>query len=135
VADQGKEISIVYTLMSGGEEIENNRQGEPLTFVEGAQQILPALENALAGLAVGDTTDVTLAAADGYGEVNPEAIQEVELDKIPEGAREVGAILQAEGFDGPIRVTEVREDVAVLDFNHPLAGRELNFAIEIVAIS
>lgn len=135
MVDQSKEVSFIYTLTSEGEVIESNKDAEPLTYTQGAGQILPALEDSLNGLGVGDTKDVTLAAADGYGEMNPEAVQEVELDKIPEGAREVGAVLQAEGFPGPIRVTEVRDTTAVLDFNHPLAGKELNFAVEIVAIS
>ena len=66
--------------------------------------------------------------------MNAEAFQEVPLEQLPEDARVVGAMLQAQGFPGPLRVTEIKEDVAVLDFNHPLAGKGLSFDITIVAV-
>jgi FKBP-type peptidyl-prolyl cis-trans isomerase 2 len=73
-------------------------------------------------------------AENGYGEVNDEAFQEVPLEQLPEDARVVGAMLQAQGFPGPLRAAEIKEDVAVLDFNHPLAGKDLSFDITIVAV-
>jgi len=134
VVEEGKQVSFSYTLSTGGEEIESNKGKEPLVYVQGSGQILPALEAGLAGLAVGDTKTVEITAADAYGEINPEAIREVPIDNIPEDAREKGALLRAEGYDGPILITEVRDDVVVLDFNHPLAGKDLAFAVEILAI-
>ena len=62
-------------------------------------------------------------------------MQEVPLDKIPEDARKVGTLLSAQGFDGPIRVAEVRPDVVVLDFNHPLAGKALTFDVLVLSIN
>jgi FKBP-type peptidyl-prolyl cis-trans isomerase 2 len=134
VITAGKQVSFNYTLTSGDEELESNKGQEPLTYIQGSNQILPALEAGLEGLAAGDTKNVSIAAADAYGEVDPEAIQEVPLDQIPESAREVGAMLQAQGLPGPIKVLEIREEVAVLDFNHPLAGKELVFAVEIITV-
>jgi len=135
VIAEGNQVSIHYKLTADGEAIEDSHGSEPLSYTQGGGQILPALEDALTGLAEGDSKEVTLAAADGYGEIDPAALQEVPIDQIPEGAREVGAQLQAEGYNGPIFVKEVRDDVIIVDFNHPLAGKELVFAIEIVSVA
>jgi FKBP-type peptidyl-prolyl cis-trans isomerase 2 len=105
-----------------------------LIYTQGSDQILVALEAELEGLTAGDQKTVDLDAVNGYGEVNAEAFQEVPLGQLPEDARVVGAMLQAQGFPGPLRVTEIKEDVAVLDFNHPLAGKDLSFDITIVAV-
>jgi len=130
----GNQVSFAYTLTSEGETIESNVGDEPLVYTQGGGQILPALEAELAGLTAGDKKTVNLAAADAYGEVRQDAMQEVPLEQLPEGARTVGAMLQAPGFPGPIRVAEVTETVAVLDFNHPLAGKDLTFDIEIITV-
>lgn len=130
----GNQVSFEYTLSVAGEVVESNKGQEPLTYTQGGGQILPALESELEGLTVGDEKSVSLTAADGYGEINPEAFQEVPLDRIPENARVVGTLLQSPEYPGPIRVAEVREDVVVLDLNHPMAGKDLTFDITIVDI-
>jgi len=132
--EAGKLVSFHYTLSSEGEAVENNRNGEPLQYVHGGGQILPKLEEALDGLAEGDEKTVDLSAADGYGEVNPDAVIEVPTEQIPEGAREVGAMLQSPDHNGPIRVAELKDEVIVLDFNHPMAGKPLTFDITVVAV-
>ena len=133
--EAGKLVSFHYTLSSAGEAVEDNRSGEPLQYVHGGGQILPKLEEALLGLAVGDEKTVDLSAADGYGDVNPEALIEVPTEQIPEGARQVGAMLQSPEHNGPIRVAEIKDDVIILDFNHPMAGKPLTFEITIVAVA
>ncbi|MEE4184321.1 MAG: FKBP-type peptidyl-prolyl cis-trans isomerase [Gammaproteobacteria bacterium] len=130
----GNQVSFEYTLSVSGEVVESNKGQAPLTYTQGGGQILPALESELEGLTVGDEKSVSLAAADGYGEVNPEAFQEVPADRIPEDARVVGAMLQSPEYPGPIRVAEVREEVVVLDLNHPMAGKDLQFDITIVDV-
>ena len=75
-----------------------------------------------------------LDAADAFGPVNPEAFQEVPIENIPEGARSVGTQLRAEGFDGSIRVHEVRDETIVLDLNNPLAGQDVTFDVRILSI-
>ena len=78
-----------------------------------------------------------ISAADGYGEINEELFQEVPPDNIPEEAREVGKILYGQGPGGqpfPVRVHEIREEVIVLDLNHPLAGQALSFDIRVVSV-
>jgi FKBP-type peptidyl-prolyl cis-trans isomerase SlyD len=132
--EDGKQVSFTYTLTSEGELIESNSEREPMVYVQGGGQILPALESELAGMSAGQKKVVNLAAADAYGEINEAAFQEIPLEQIPEDARVAGTLLQAQGFPGPIRVAEIKDDVAVLDFNHPLAGKDLTFDIVIVAV-
>ncbi|MGB6641766.1 MAG: FKBP-type peptidyl-prolyl cis-trans isomerase [Thermoanaerobaculia bacterium] len=136
--ETGKSVSIEYTLkLDDGTAVDSNVGEDPLTYTQGSSEILPALEEALLGHGVDDTKEVKLTAEEGYGPVNPEAYQEVELGMVPEDARTVGITLAATGPDGqqqPIRVHEVREETIILDFNHPLAGQALNFDIKVLAI-
>lgn len=134
----GSQVSIEYTLkLADGTVADTNVGGDALTYEQGADQILPGLERELAGLAAGDTKQVSLTAEDGYGEVDPALYHTVPAAEIPEGAREVGAQLMAEtntGQQRPVRVREVKGDEIVLDLNHPLAGQALDFEVKILAV-
>ena len=135
VIDTGKNVGFEYTLtLDDGTVVESNVGGDTALFVHGEGQILPALEGAISGLGVDDQKTVSLEADDAYGPVNPEAFREIPIEQIPEDARVVGTSLSTEGYDGPIRVHEVRDDSIVLDFNHPLAGQALTFDIRIVSV-
>jgi FKBP-type peptidyl-prolyl cis-trans isomerase 2 len=138
VIENGQKVSIEYTLkLDDGTLVESNADRDPLVYEQGAQQILPKLEEALTELGVDDTKKVSLAPEDGYGEVDPEAFQEIDKEAIPEDGRQEGIILAVPDGDGgqrPVKVHEVREDKVVLDFNHPLAGKTLEFEIRIVDI-
>jgi FKBP-type peptidyl-prolyl cis-trans isomerase 2 len=138
VIEDGSKVSIEYTLtLDDGSTADTNVGGEPLVYNQGQQEILPALEEALVGLAAGDTKKVMLTAEEGYGLVDPDGFQDVEPDIVPEDARTVGTMLVAsdpEGNQQPIRVHEVADDKIVLDFNHPLAGEALTFDIKILEI-
>jgi len=138
VIENGKSVSVEYTLkLDDGTTVDTNIGEDPLTYTHGNNEILPALEEALLGQAVGDTKTVQLSADEGYGTINPEAYQEVPLDTVPEDARNVGTMLVAtspEGEQQPIRVHEIKEETIVLDFNHPLAGQALSFDVTILAI-
>jgi FKBP-type peptidyl-prolyl cis-trans isomerase 2 len=136
--EKGRKISIEYTLtLDDGEKADSNVGGEPLVFEQGANQLLPALEEALAGMKVSESRKVTLPPEKGYGAVKQELIHEVDPALIPEDARVVGAMLSAEDSQGnrhPARVHEVREDKILMDMNHPLAGKTLHFDVKILAI-
>jgi len=133
--EAGKTVAFEYTLrLDDGSVVQSNKDAEPLTYVHGENQLLPALEQALEGLEVNDRKEVKLAAEDAYGKVRDEAFREVPADQIPEQARRVGAQLSAQGYDGPIRVHEIKDETIVLDFNHPLAGQDLTFDIRVVSI-
>ena len=136
VIAKGKKVDIEYTLtLDDGSTVQTNAGGKPLSFVAGEGQLVPGLESALKGKAVNDRVKVRLKPEQAYGNLDPALKQEVPLDKIPEDARKVGTLLSAQGFDGPIRVAEVRPDVVVLDFNHPLAGKALTFDVLVLSIN
>lgn len=136
VIEQGKTVAFEYRLsLEDGTVVESNiGSGQPFEYVQGGGQILPALEAALDGLAEDDTKAVELSAEDAYGPVNPEAFQEIPRDRIAEEGLVVGAELSAPGYDGPIRVHEIRDETVVLDFNHPLAGKNLTFEIHVLSV-
>lgn len=135
---KGRKVSIEYTLvLDDGTQADSNVGGDPLVYTQGASQILPALELALAGLAVNDTKKITLTPKDGYGDVDPKAVKEVPIEQIPEPARKVDAVLigvDAEGNQRPVRVQAVGDKTATLDLNHPLAGRTLTFDVKVLKI-
>jgi FKBP-type peptidyl-prolyl cis-trans isomerase 2 len=136
--EDGKAISIEYTLtLDDGSTVDTNVGRDPLVYVQGGGQILPALEQALQGMHVADVKQVKLDVQQGYGAVNPDAFQKVEPEAIPEDARHVGAQLVAQDAGGrqqPVRVHEVTDEEITLDMNHPLAGRGLTFDVKILAI-
>jgi len=135
---EGKNVSLEYTLtLDDKSVVESNVGKQPLTYTHGTRQIIPGLEKALEGLAVGDTKEVTVPPSDGYGEQDPEALQEVQKKLIPPDALVVGARLQGKAPDGHMvypRVAEIKDDTVVLDFNHPLAGKTLHFDVKILDI-
>ena len=135
---EGKNVSLEYTLtLDDKSVVESNVGKQPLTYTHGTHQIVPGLEKALEGLAVGDTKEVTVPPADGYGEKDPNAVQEVQKKLIPPEALVVGTRLQGKTPDGHVlypRVAEIKDDTVMLDFNHPLAGKTLHFDVKIVDI-
>jgi FKBP-type peptidyl-prolyl cis-trans isomerase SlyD len=135
IVDTGRKVSFEYTLtLSDGAVVESNIGGKPFAYQHGKGQIIPGLEKALLGLKPGENKKVTIAPEEAYGPVKAEAQREVPIAKIPQEARKVGAMLAAEGFPGSIRVAEIREQTALLDFNHPLAGKTLTFDVHILSV-
>jgi FKBP-type peptidyl-prolyl cis-trans isomerase SlyD len=135
---QGKEVSIEYTLKLDDDSLVATNVGrEPLVYVHGTNQIVSGLEQALAGMSVGETKKVTLPPDESYGLVDPEAFREVEKEQIPAEALHVGAQVQGREGDGEVvhaRIAEIREDSVLLDFNHPLAGKTLCFEVKVLNI-
>jgi FKBP-type peptidyl-prolyl cis-trans isomerase SlyD len=131
----GAAVSIEYTLTDdAGTVIDSNVGKEPLTYIHGAGQIVKGLERELNGLKVGDQKKVQVKPEEGYGPMNEKAFREIARDEIPSEAQKVGTMLMTKTPDGramPVRVHEVREKSVVVDFNHPLAGKTLNFAVKI----
>ncbi|MHA7841493.1 MAG: FKBP-type peptidyl-prolyl cis-trans isomerase [Gammaproteobacteria bacterium] len=109
----------------------------PLTFVHGEQSILPALEKLLLNKKVGDTCAVTLSPEDAYGAIQPQAIQTLKADVVPEEYRVVGNVITAKQETGDVLRFTIREnkgDTLCVDFNHPLAGLTLTFHLEVISI-
>ncbi|QEE34882.1 peptidylprolyl isomerase [Octadecabacter sp. SW4] len=135
----GDTVRIHYTgTLTNGETFDSSAGRDPLEFVVGSGQIIPGLDAAIPGMTVGDKKSVDVACADAYGETNPEARQAVPRSEIPADIPvEAGLQLQMQTPQGqvvPVTVAEVTETEVVLDANHPLAGKDLNFAIEVVGI-
>lgn len=135
VIQEGSIVSIEYTLTDdAGAVVDSNVGKEPLTFIEGAGQIVRGLEKELMGLKTGDQKKVQVKPEDGYGMPDPKAFQEIPRDKIPPEGQKPGAMLMTKAPDGraiPIRVHEVKDKTVVVDLNHPLAGKTLNFDVKI----
>jgi FKBP-type peptidyl-prolyl cis-trans isomerase 2 len=136
--EKGKEVSINYTLKVDGQVVDTSEGRGPLTYTHGQGQIIPGLSKELEGLKVGDKKDVTVKPEDGYGQANPQAIQEVPKSQLPNNITpETGMNLQVstpEGRTQVVKITDVKDDVVVIDMNHPLAGKTLNFEVEIMSI-
>lgn len=134
----GSKVSIEYTLTLGDDQvIDSNVGGQPLEYTQGSGHIIPGLENALSGKKAGDNLTVTVSPEEGYGPVNEEAIIEVQTENLPADARKVGMQVQGQTPEGQTvqaKVIEMRDQTAVLDFNHPLAGKTLHFAVRVVGV-
>ncbi len=132
----GSVVGIDYSLHLGdGEVVDTSAPGDPLTYLHGEGQIVPGLEAALEGLSVGDTKQVVVAPAEGYGEHDPRGVQEVPRGAFPPGFDpKVGMELTAEGQNGepvPFAIREVKPEGIVIDLNHPLAGKTLHFDVTV----
>ena len=129
------EITVVLT---DGSEFDSSAGGDPLEFTIGSGQIIPGLDREIAGMTVGDTKKVTVIADEAYGPREPEAVQEVPRDAVPENINlVVGNRLQATTADGQqmvVTIAAVTEETVTMDANHPLAGEDLIFDVELVEI-
>jgi FKBP-type peptidyl-prolyl cis-trans isomerase SlpA len=109
---------------------------EPLNVTLGQGQLIKGFEMGLVDMSEGDKKTVEIESVDAYGDHVEDMIIEVPKDKVPEGV-EVGQVLQTMGSMGPsfVKVMEVKDEVVVIDANHPLAGKKLIFDLEVVTIS
>jgi FKBP-type peptidyl-prolyl cis-trans isomerase 2 len=138
-ATPGKTVRIHYTgTLSDGSTFDSSSGREPLEFTVGSGQIISGLDRAIEGMAVGERKTVEVPAAEAYGPRNPEGVQSVPRDQVPDHIPlDPGTQLQVQTGDGrtlPVTVTEVSEEVVVLDANHPLAGKDLTFEVELVEV-
>lgn len=130
-------ISFHYKLTdSAGKELDSSADGEPLMFLEGVGQIISGLEAHLRTMNVGDKKHVIVKAKDAYGEKDPANIVEVPLEKMSTKGIKVGDQLRAgQGNHAPVvTAMKVTDTHVTLDGNHPLAGKDLTFAVEITEI-
>ena len=134
----GQVVSMDYTLRVDGEILDSSAGREPLEFLQGAGNIIPGLEQELYGMAVGESKNVIVQPEDGYGVIDPDAFVDVPRSEFPANIPlEIGTELQVtdeHGHPMNARIDQVTDDDVRLDFNHPLAGKELNFDMKIVAL-
>lgn len=134
----GQVVAMEYTLKVDGNVTDSSDGRAPLEFVHGAGNIIPGLEREMTGMAVGESKEVVVAAVDAYGEEDETAFMDVPRDQFPEEIpMKVGTELQVQNKDGQpmyARVELVGDKSIRLDFNHPLAGKELHFSVKVVDI-
>lgn len=130
-----KVVKIHYKgTLSDGSVFDSSEGKEPLEFVYGMGLIIPGLEKGLEGLKKGDTKKVEVKSEDAYGPVMDEAKQEVPKSQFPpEIELQVGMQLAAQGPQGviPVTVSEIKDESVLVDFNHPLAGKDLTFEVTV----
>ncbi len=137
--DANKIVTINFILKDeDGNVLESTENMEPFSFISGNNQILPKLEEAVNQMLIGTKRDVKVQAAEGYGEYNESAIQQVDKNEFPEDVKlEEGMRMIANSPDGkqmPFIVNKIEEKEVTIDFNHPLAGKNLEFNVELVDV-
>ena len=129
-----KVISFHYTMTTAaGEQIYSSLDKEPLAFIEGNEQIMPALEAVLQGMSEGESKKVTLTADQAFGEYDKTQVFEVTRDQLPQQEITVGDQFQDDPEAPPLTVIEVADNHVVMDRNHPLAGVDLVFDVTVVS--
>lgn len=127
-------VSLEYEVKTDGQVVDSNVGGQPLVFMFGKGQIIPGLEAGIQNMAIGEKGDVLVKAVDAYGEYNDEAQQEIPKEQFAGIDLNIGMTLYGQGEDGgtvQVIVKEIGEENVLVDFNHPLAGKDLMFTVTI----
>ncbi len=136
--ENGATVELEYTLSDdAGKVLESNKGAKPLSFVQGAQQIIPGLERELVGMHPGEEKKIVVKPEDGYGPVEPAGQVEVPKEALPAESLQIGTRLMARNAAGDARlviVKEIKEKTVVLDLNHPFAGKTLHFDVKVLGV-
>ena len=141
--EQNKVVAVAYCLTVEGKQIDKSPEGQPLEYIHGTHMMIAGFEKGLEGHEPGDKFSITVSPEEGYGTVNPK----LRID-IPKSSFEVGGVLREDllkiGTVVPMfnstghvvqgTVAEVKEDTVTMDFNHQLAGKTLDFEVEVVSV-
>jgi FKBP-type peptidyl-prolyl cis-trans isomerase SlyD len=137
-------VTMDYELKIDDAIVDTSDDGDPIIFLQGAGQIIAGLEKSIYGLKVGDQKTIVVEPKDGYGEIDPESIVEVPKDEFPEDfPLELGVEItvnteddeeDAEEEEMEATIVAVNDKTVTLDFNHPLAGKILNFSVKVLEI-
>ncbi|MGH9456758.1 MAG: FKBP-type peptidyl-prolyl cis-trans isomerase [Thermoanaerobaculia bacterium] len=138
-AKEGDTVQVHYTgTLEDGETFDSSNSGEPLEFTIGAGEVVPGFEAAVTGMAEGEKKTAKIASGDAYGERHDELVFSVKKSQIPEDVEvKIGdrlAVGLPTGETVPMEVTGIGEESVTLDANHPLAGKDLTFDLELVKI-
>lgn len=137
--ENGNTVSVHYTgTLNDGTQFDSSREREPLSFLVGDGQVIPGFESAVLGMQVGETKTIAILAENAYGPKNDQAVQVVERSRFPNGFEgNVGESVTGQTGEGQAfraTIVSVEENTVTLDFNHPLAGQDLTFEVELVSI-
>lgn len=131
-------VSMEYSLTVDGELVDSADKSDPIEFIQGFGTVIPGLERELYGMKIGESKEVTVSPAEGYGEYDEEAIVEITRSEFPpEIPLEPGTEITVTDDDGEIleaRIVKVDDTNITIDMNHPLAGKTLKFNVKIVAL-
>lgn len=134
---EGSKVKVHYTgKLEDGKVFDTSNDKEPIEVVLGEGLLIKGFEAGLLGMKSGEKKTIEVEPKDAYGDYVEGRIQEVEKSKLPEDIK-VGMVLQATSEAGSmvILIKEIKDDTAILDANHPLAGRKLIFDLEVVELS
>ncbi len=139
-ATAGTIVQFHYTgTLEDGTVFDSSQGRAPLEFELGSGAIIPGLDRAIAGMSAGEQKTVTIPFAEAYGDYQPQARQDVPRDQFPDNIPlEPGTRLQMQTPDGrtvPVEIAAVSPEAVTLDANHPLAGKDLTFAVEVVSVN
>lgn len=139
-AKSGDTVRIHYTgTLKDGTTFDSSEGRDPLEFTLGSGQVIPGFDEGVSGMEVGEKKTIEIPCDQAYGAVNPAAMQDVPRADIPDHIPlDLGTQLQMQAPNGQammVVVANVTEDTVTLDANHPLAGKDLTFALELVEIA
>ena len=136
--DKGNVVAMHYDLKDvDGKLIESTKNSKPLEFITGFKNILPKLDEKIMSSNVGDEFSLTLESKDAYGEIDEANVRDIEKKGFPEGMElKIGMTFMADMGNGqmPFVIKEVNDDKVKVDFNHPMAGQQLTFDVEVAGI-
>jgi len=134
IVENGDNVSVHYTgTLDDGEQFDSSVGRQPLTFTLGTGQVISGFNDAVIGLVVGDKVEVRLSAEEAYGEIMDSLMVEVSKEALPEGITVGQQVVSQNGARGLV-IKDDGEKVTI-DLNHPMAGKALNFAIELISIN
>lgn len=138
IKEENSVVGIEYELTEAGgsEVLDSNKGGAPLEFIIGKGQLIPGLEKALVGMNAGDTADILVKAEEAYGLRDEEAVQELPRDQFEGIELEKGMSLYGQGQNGEtiqVNVVDFDDNTVKVDFNHPLAGKDLMFNVKVIS--
>jgi FKBP-type peptidyl-prolyl cis-trans isomerase 2 len=138
MVSDGNTVKVNYTLTVEGAVVDSSEGKGPLEFLVGSSQVIPGFEKSVIGMKKGDKKSFQISPEDGYGSVDPNGIKEIPRENLPPDINpQVGMTLYGTSPNGqaiPLKITDVKENAIVIDMNHPLAGKTLDFDVEVVDI-
>ncbi len=138
IKEENSVVGLIYELTEAGktEVIDSNKEGIPLEFVMGKGQLIPGLEKQIVGMEAGEEATITVPAAQAYGERDDSAVQELPKEQFEGIDLQKGMQLYGQGQQGEtiqVTVVDFNDETVTVDFNHPLAGKDLEFKVKIAS--
>ena len=134
----GTSVTLHFSLaLENGHIVDSNFKGNPATFSVGDGNLLPGFESSLLGLEVGDEREFIISPENAFGQHNAQNVQAVDRGNFDESELEIGSILSFQNGDGelPGVIIALEEKQVMVDFNHPLSGKNIVFQVKIVEIN